>query len=230
MKQNIYEIEKNIEKLYRGQSTGFLTRNIYLEIKKHLKKGQYNEYIPYPSSDKIILYRDKVPDVKLFLIDCAYLLKHSSILGSLFSLNITNESFGDIVFCQDKIYVYLLSSISDLVIRELHFIENTPVKFIEQDLDVLSHFERDYEKKEYIVSSFRIDTVCAKIICQNRQYVHNLIQNKQIILNYEIAKKVNYVLKDGDIFSIRRYGKYIFKGVIGKTKKDNYIILIEKYV
>ena len=41
---------------------------------------------------------------------------------------------------------------------------------------------------------------------------------------------VYHILKENDIFSIRRYGKYKFIGVVKNTKKDNYIIKYLKYI
>ena len=37
-------------------------------------------------------------------------------------------------------------------------------------------------------------------------------------------------IDEGDIFSIRKFGKYRFEGIVGRTKKDNFIISINKYV
>ena len=93
MKQNVYEVQKNIEKLLRGGMTGFLTGNVLNEVKSKLKKGSYSEYIPFEEAEKIILYTSNVPNVRLFKISCYKddTLKHSSIMGSLFGLNITSE-------------------------------------------------------------------------------------------------------------------------------------------
>ena len=51
-----------------------------------------------------------------------------------------------------------------------------------------------------------------------------------ILLNHDLLKNNSYVLKPGDIFSIRRFGKYKYVGVIKNTKKDNYIIKCLKYL
>ena len=230
MKQNTYEIEKNIEKLHRGGYTGFLTQNVSIEIKRRLKKNLYHEFIPYPDAEKTILYQDILPCIKLFRVDCYGQLKHSSILGSLFALNITSEVFGDIILYQGQFYIYLLESISDLVKNELTVIDKYNVKLIEVPFDTLANFKKDYEKIEIIVSSLRIDTIISKVIGCNRENIQKLMKDKSIILNYEIAKKPEYLLKEGDIFSVKRYGKYRFQEIIGKTKKENYIILILKYI
>jgi RNA-binding protein YlmH len=51
-----------------------------------------------------------------------------------------------------------------------------------------------------------------------------------IILNYSLLKDGSINLKENDIFSIRKYGKYKFNKIIKNTKKDNIIIEYYKYI
>ena len=151
-------------------------------------------------------------------------------MGSLFGLNITSEMFGDIVRWEDNFYVYLLDEISDLIVRELVMIGQIPVTLEEVALNLLENYEREYEILELIVSSFRIDTVVARLSGCNRDEVHHKVSNKEIFINDNVVRKVSDTLKIGDIFSIRKYGKFRFKKIIGRTKKDNFIIVIDKYI
>ena len=141
-----------------------------------------------------------------------------------------NSAIGDIVLYDGDFYVYLLDSISDLVVNELGMIGSKYVKLVEVDKDFLSNYKRDYEEKELIVSSLRVDAVIARLVNVNRDKAKDMIKNKLVTLNYEILTKYDYLLKDGDIFSIKRLGKYKYIGIIKNTKKDNYIIKIDKYV
>ena len=230
MKQNTYEIEKNLDKLTQDIPTGFLTQNIATKIKNKLKKNTYQELYPYKDAEKTILYKNKLPSIKLYKIECKNKLKHSSILGSLFALNITSEVFGDIIEYEDSFYIYLLETISNLIENELTTIDKYQIKLKEVPLNTLENFKRNYEQIELIVTSLRIDTIISKLIGCNREKISELIKDKLITLNYETVTKKEYQLKENDIFSIKKYGKYRFKEIIGKTKKENYIILIEKYI
>lgn len=232
MKRNIYEIEKNVEKVLRGGSTGFLTHHIQVEVQNRLKKGTYQIFWPFRDAEKVILYSNELPYVKLFQICCCkgIELKHSAIMGSLFGLNITGEMFGDIVKWEGNFYVYLLGNISDMVVNELRMIGQDAVLLKEVPLEFLSQFEREYEKHKLIVSSLRVDTVLSRLILCNRDGILDKIRNQEIFVNDVVVKKGSSLLKFGDVFSIRRYGKFCFRSVIGKTKKDNYIIEIDKYI
>lgn len=232
MKQNVYEVEKNVEKIYRGEATGFLTSSIRRLVENRLRKVNYETFMPFAEADKVILYVGAEPKVRLFRI-CCYKeqeLKHSAIMGSLFGLNITSEMFGDIVKYQNNFYVYLLDNICELVKKEFRTAGNVSIKLEEVPIAFLNNFEREYESKELIVSSLRIDTIVSRLIGCNRDSVDAKVRDKEIFVNDIVVKKANSLLEIGDVFSIRRFGKFRFKDIVGKTKKDNFIIVIDKFV
>ena len=109
-------------------------------------------------------------------------------------------------------------------------IGNNKVSLEEYPIEYLENYEREYEKYEIIVSSNRIDNVLAKIVKTNRDRIIQKIKDKEIIINYEILYKPSYVLKENDIFSVRRVGKFKYIGIINHTKKDNLVISYLKYV
>ncbi len=226
----MYNIKKNIDKIKRGEHTFFLDPTEVIKIKGHLKKNEYNIYYPYPESNKVILYQNKLPKVILFEIKSKIPLRHQDILGTIFSLNITNEVFGDIIVDNNKYYIFVLDIISRYIKSNLLFIKNTPVELEEIDIDILKDYHQKYEEYSCIVSSLRIDTIISRITNTNRSSIIDKIKNKEILINHELLTKSSYTLKENDIFSIRKFGKYKFIGIEKTTKKDNYIIKYLKYV
>ena len=107
---------------------------------------------------------------------------------------------------------------------------NKHVKLKEVSLNILDNYKRKYETIELIVSSTRLDTVVSRLIGSSRDSVKKNFIDGEVILNYEVCHKTNTTLKENDIFSIRRKGKYKFKGIIKNTKKENYIIKLYKYI
>lgn len=57
-----------------------------------------------------------------------------------------------------------------------------------------------------------------------------MIKNKEIMLNYDYLKNTSYKLKNDDIFSIKKIGKFKYNGIIKNTKSNNLIIEILKYI
>ena len=93
----MYYIQKNINKLNTTGSTFFLDPKELMEIKSKLKKNEYNIYYPYKDSEKVILYKNNEPEVLLYEIKIKEPVRHQDILGSIYSLGIDKELFGDIL-------------------------------------------------------------------------------------------------------------------------------------
>ncbi len=230
MKQDIYKISNSIDRLLKGKSTLFLDMKEFKLVTSKLKKNNYKIYYPYEESEKVILYTNEIPKISLIKIDSYKPLRHQEILGSILGLNISSSYLGDIIIDGDNYYFYIFDELKEFILNNLIMIGNNSVKLEEIDINYLSNYKRKYEEYKIIVSSLRIDNVISKIIKTNRDRVIDKIKNKEVILNYEIVSKNSILLKENDIFSIRRYGKYKFIGIEKSTKKDNYVIRYLKYI
>lgn len=230
MKKDYYLIEKNISKLYQGEYTNFLDHTSYKNIVSKLKNINYQTYYPYPDSEKIIIYTNNIPHIKYLEILSYDKLTHREILGSLFGLNIDNGLFGDIIITNNHYYIMIMESIYNLIMQEYHMVGNHHIKLKEVSPDILKDYERQYEEISLIVSSTRIDNIISNLVGSSRENIKKKFMDDEVILNYEPCHKLNYILKENDIFSIKKSGKYIYKGIINTTKKNNYIIKIQKYI
>ena len=230
MKSDVYKINNAVEKIKTGKNTQFLDGRELKIVTGKLKKNEYNVYYPYKDSEKVMLYTEKIPKVKLFKIYTVENIRHQDILGSLFALNIDSSYFGDIVFYNDYYYVFVSDDLALYIKDNLKMVGNKKVSLEEVDLSVLDNYERKYEEKEIIVSSLRIDNIISGIINTSRKVALDKIKNKEVIVNYDVMNKNSYILKENDIFSIRRYGKYKFVGIVKSTKKNNFIVRYLKYI
>lgn len=186
-------------------------------------------YKPYVDSEKVILYKKEKPEIILYKIICSEPLRHQDILGILFSLNLSIYVYGDIIIDGGNYYIFVLPMISNYLENNLTKIKDVPISLERQELDVIEDYQREYQECELIVPSLRIDTVISKITGLSRTMVIFKIKNKEVYINYEILTNNSYSLKENDIFSIRKYGKYNYVGVVNTTKKGNLIIIINKY-
>ena len=230
MKNNVYKIDNNIQKIMSGKYTYFLDEKEFKEISYKLKNKNYEIYKPYKDSEKLILYNNEIPDVSLYKINCIDKLRHQDILGSIMNLGISSSYLGDIIIDNYNYYFYLISTLDNFIKDNLNKIGSKFITLEKIDIKLLESYERKYEENEIIVSSLRIDNVISKIINTNRKEVLNKIKEKQVILNYDILTKNEYVLKENDIFSIRKHGKYKFVSVVNNTKKNNLVIKYLRYI
>lgn len=225
----IYTVEKIVEKVLYSNSTNFVEIKYLNRVKKELKNVKYNMYEPFIGATKVILY-NKMPNIKIYEIVSSNDLRHQDILGTLYSLNISDEMFGDVVIWNNRYFIIILSSIDNYIKSNLISIRNSKVDLIEKDPYYLKDYKQEYEEFNIIVPSIRVDVIVSKIINSSRSNALEKIKNGDIYLNYELLTKPIYMLKENDIFSIRKYGKYKFNGIINETKKGNIIVNISKYV
>lgn len=225
----IYTVEKIVEKVLYSNSTNFVEIKYLNRVKKELKNVKYNIYEPFSGATKIILY-NKMPNIKIYEIISNNDLRHQDILGTLYSLNISDEMFGDVVIWNNRYFIIILSSIDNYIKSNLMSIRNSKVDLIERDPYYLRNYKQEYEECIIIVPSIRVDVIVSKIINSSRSNALEKIKNGDIYLNYELLTKPTYMLKENDIFSIRKYGKYKFLGEINRTKKGSLVIKYLKYV
>ena len=225
----MYLVEKTINKLNSYGHTFFLKPNELNEVVSHLKKNSYEIYKPYPYSEKSIIYKSRFPEVVLFEIITPTDLRHQDIMGSLYSLQIEDNLFGDIVINDGHYYVYVLETYRFYFESELKKISNVNIKLNEVPLSTLDNYEPKFEYLKVITSSLRLDSVIARTIKTNRDTVKDLIKDKQVVYNYELLKSPDKLIKENDTFSVRKIGKFKFNRIITNTKKDNLILEILKY-
>lgn len=226
----MYFIQKNITRLNNNQSTFFLDPKELKQVEEKLGMNDYKIYYSYKDSEKNIIYKKKEPDVLLYEIKIKVKVRHQDILGSLYSLNISSELFGDILIIDNRYFIYILSLIRNYFEANFLMIKNSHIELEELDTSYLKDYERNYEKVELIVSSNRIDTIVSNICHTNRGNISGMIKKKEIMLNYDFLKDSSYKLKENDTFSIKRIGKFKYNGVIKNTKSNHLIVEILKYL
>ena len=226
----MYTIQKNLNRLNNGCHTYFLDPSEQIQLKRKLGKSNYNTFSPNIDSEKVIFYNNSEPEVLLYEIISKQPLRHQDILGTMYSLNISKEMYGDIIIDNGRYYIYILKLFQNYFEMNFNKVKNTSVELKELELDYLSSYERKYEEIELIVSSERIDTIISHIINTSRNSIKDKVKDKEILLNHEVLKNLSYVLKENDTFSIRKIGKFKYIGIVKTTKSNNYIVKVLKYI
>ena len=227
---NNYNVEKIIDELNNKGHSKFINNLELMEIKGKLHKNEYKIYSPLEEGSKLILYKDELPNIILLKINGKVKLRHQDIMGTIYSLGVKEDTFGDIFKIGDTFYFFCLEELKDYFKYNLNSIKNNSVVLEEVDLSIKDLYTPEFEEIKLIVSSLRIDNVISTLINRSRGNIEDLINNKDINLNYSTEFKMTRLLSPGDIFSVRRYGKYKFKEIVTETKKNKLVIIIQKYL
>ena len=156
-------------------------------------------------------------------------LTHRDYLGSLMNLGIDRSLLGDIKISGHDCFLFVSDSMSDFIINELTRIKHTTVLCQKcQVPDALS--VPMFEDINLLAKSVRIDGIVAKLTKLSRSKTAEQFLAKKIFVNSHLCKNESYQLKDNDIISIRGFGKFIYDGCSGNTKKGNLIVNLRKYI
>lgn len=211
--------------------TNFINEIKLDKIRKYLdnQKIIYNVYKPYHFLDKSIIYFGEYDNyVTIYKSMITNEIKHSDILGKLFSIGIDNDLIGDIIVEDGYFYYTNLTRLNSYLESELTTIKNEVIKLEKVDSIVLN---KEHTKSfEIIVSSMRIDNIISKIVPTSRSKALDMIKDKMILLNLEEIRNDSTILKENDVLSIRKYGKYKIGKSKNLSKKKNIILEIIKYI
>jgi len=213
--------------------TKFLTLTEQAIVKNTLKnKVFYKFYGGYLNSElkRAIIYKNSNPSITCFKViyNKKYLtLTHQNILGTLLSLSITKDSIGDILADIDVFFI--TSELKDFIINEFKKINNVTIELEEIDG---SQLVRNIllETNSFTVSSLRLDSIVSKITKKSRNLASVMINNDLVKVNHIITNKNTKYLKEEDVLSIRKYGRFIIQDTKNTSKKGKIIVKYGKYV
>ena len=156
-------------------------------------------------------------------------VEHRNILGAVHNLGINFNRFGDIIVLENEVYIFVDEEIADYIAMEFTKAGRVNLDFQRVNLAEVG-IEKKYEDFEIVSSSFRIDSIVAKITNKSRSKVKEFLEQDFIKLNHVILRNGEKTCTPDDIISIRKYGRYVVKGYTQNKKSLKYRITISKLV
>lgn len=157
-----------------------------------------------------------------------YSLSHSNVLGALMGLGIKRDCVGDIII-DKKIYIIVIFEMTSFILNNLTTIDKATVEVNEVSSSVLDDLNvSNYYEDTIITTSLRLDVIVSAVTNLSREKAKEYINLKNIKVNGIINCNIDTVIKINDLISIHRYGRTILKEIVKKTKKDKFVLLIER--
>lgn len=200
----------------QGEIMGLANPNLYISFYGGATSNErVRAYLSYVKTDDI--------DYEIAIIQAQYDAKfaninHRHVLGTIMSLGIERNTFGDIIVTDTNITIFVSNNIKDYLINNLNMINHIRLNFKEiSNYDILKE-----EDKEKIINvpSLRLDAVIAKACNKSREEAVEIINNGNVFINYKNCEKITYNVQINDILSIRHYGRIIIKEELGLSKKN----------
>ncbi len=155
-------------------------------------------------------------------------LSHRDFLGALMNLGIKRELLGDIVISENKAYLFCLESIAKYICESLSRVRHTTVKC--SLIDCLPDTAVNQpEEIEINVSSLRADNLIAGVFHLSRKSCSELFSSDRVFVNSRLCQNPSQKTQDGDIISVRGFGRFQVCSPLRTTKKQRTIVAVKIY-
>ena len=150
-------------------------------------------------------------------------LEHRQILGTILNNGIDYSKFGDIIVSPDgRIKVIVDEILFDTLPYLIERVANQKVSFVESKTVELEKIENI--EKNVRVKSLRIDIFVKQIAKKSRTKANDILDGKNVKINYVTIENKTKNIAVGDIISIRGYGRFTITTITPTSKGRFHII------
>lgn len=209
-----------------------------IDVVRSLHHQSYRLYGGYEGAARVFLgvfsqYDEQLDeDFPIFPVTFLFrktdVLCHRDFLGALLSLGLARDSVGDILVFEGAAVVFATEPCARLAVNELTKVGSVGVK-VSHGISVPLDIKREFDVIEGAVASLRLDCLVALVTKLSREKTAALITAGLVSINGRKTDNISYKLSDGDSFSIRGYGKFLFDGVSTVTRKGKQRVTVRKY-
>ncbi|SNX55274.1 RNA-binding protein YlmH, contains S4-like domain [Thermoanaerobacterium sp. RBIITD] len=238
-KARLDDILRWVQKNKKGKYTDFLSlgeQKILLKLINLYDDINYRFFGGYSNAERKIAHiypdfmdKDEVPLDAIRLVGDLSLLSHRDVLGSIVGLGIKREKIGDIIKRQKDCDIIVHKDIAGYILMNLHKIGKERVDTYSINLTDVKEPELKFESINATVASIRLDSVVAAGFMISRNKAITLIKSGMSEVNWEATLDPSFAVKEGDIISLRGYGRIKFETIKGTTKKGRIAIQILRY-
>jgi RNA-binding protein YlmH len=164
-------------------------------------------------------------DFQIIMLEATYpekflTLTHRDILGASLSLGIKRSVIGDIIVENGVMQIITAAEISAYISANLTSIHKAKIALKERPLSSVIEKQMNWAERYHTVSSLRLDVVLKETYHISRKSALELIQKQGVKVNYKVVEDAKFLLREGDMLSVRGKGRSKLIALNGKTRKD----------
>lgn len=157
-------------------------------------------------------------------------ISHRNYLGTILSLGIDRCKIGDITVTDEGAYVFVSEDIAEFIRNNIYKVAGCGV-----DIQITEPHEITLPPKRYdiidaVAASLRLDAVLASFAGNSRNTAKSLIISGKVSVNHKEILMPDYTLKDGDLLSVRGFGRIRLENAGGNTRSGRIHITLKKYI
>jgi len=156
-------------------------------------------------------------------------LTHRDYLGAILGLGIDRSLIGDILVREKRAWFFCLESAAEMLASSLKQVRRTTVEAEICPPDI-PELQPRFAPMRLNVASERLDAVAAAFLNISRGQAEKLFSAEKVFVNGRTAADRSMRMKEGDILTVRGFGKAVYDGIEHETKKNRLWVLLRKYV
>lgn len=179
-------------------------------------------------------YAEEMPMEELFPL-CAVTfsfrktddLEHRDFLGAILGIGLERSAVGDILVEADRAVVFCVNTAVELIL-DLTAVGRTGVKAVRGIVGDLPQMK--FETMDRTVSSLRLDCVVGACANISRSKSASLISTGRVSADFSVCENASAAVREGEILSIRGFGRFKMSKIVGETKKGRVRVVIDRFV
>lgn len=187
-------------------------------------------FILYPDYFEEINEDDYITTIRIRNKSKFKKLNHKDYLGSIMSLGIDRNKTGDIFVYEDFADVVVNSDIADYIIYNMDLIGHNKIETEKVKLENTLFKEQEHVILNITSSSMRLDSIVKHVANKSREEAANMVRGGAVKVNFREEDKISQEVKDGDMISISKFGRFKISRLSGVTKSGKYKIEVKHYV
>lgn len=156
-------------------------------------------------------------------------LTHREYLGTIMSLGIERRKIGDIAVSDGGAYIFASSDIAGYI-AAIDKISRCGVKAEIVPLSECEIAEPEFELLDIVAASMRLDAVVASVLKLSRKNAADYIAGGRCFVNHLEIVRTDYGLNEGDLLSLRGFGRVEIIAAGNETRSGRLHIKIKKFI
>ena len=208
--------------------------NRFQEINYH-EDGGYEEaerksIIIYPFYKEKTTLESKIVAIQIKGTSKFNEMTHRDVLGAILGLGIKREKIGDITISENSSQVLIHKEMLDFLVLNFKNVNQQSIKITEIEPNKIDKGIEEFEDVAVTISSCRLDVFISTSTNMSRKNSLKYVEGGKVKVNWKPIFRSSYEIKEGDLISIRGFGRFKFLKDLGVTKKERRRIIIRKYI
>jgi len=179
------------------------------------------------------LYQEEISPISVIRATYSTTAKqpgHRDFLGSLMGLGIKRETIGDILVGKNSCDIVIMKEILPFLLTNFESAGRVKLSVSVIPYDEIIIPDLKYKLIKDTVASLRLDSIVASSFSLSREKAVSAIKAGIVSLQHQECTKADKTVAEGDIISVRGFGKIELLEIGNKSRKGRIFISIKRYL